>query len=190
MARNPSTPTGMRPTTGRTPLQVDLRKVRFASKLPPGWGPTLVAGPSRSLSLKLRDTRVYEPQTRTRLGTTAHLCKVVVLKLRAQVDMTQHVGLRCVGQSKPERGKEPLPSDNLKRLKDFDLKAKSLTVLYVPYSLDSGRVPRRKMSMPKRAPPSLFGLTKFLPPGSFSGDTTPCRMTGVTLHSHVHYNEI
>ena len=23
-----------------------------------------------------------------------------------------------------------------------------------------------------------------------SGDTTPCRMTGVTLHSHVHYTEI
>ena len=23
-----------------------------------------------------------------------------------------------------------------------------------------------------------------------SGDTTPCRMTGVTLHSHVHYKEI
>ena len=23
-----------------------------------------------------------------------------------------------------------------------------------------------------------------------SGDTTPCRMTGVTLHSHVRYNEI
>jgi len=23
-----------------------------------------------------------------------------------------------------------------------------------------------------------------------SGNTTPCRMTGVTLHSHVHYKEI
>ena len=23
-----------------------------------------------------------------------------------------------------------------------------------------------------------------------SGDTTPCRMTGVALHSHVHYKEI
>ena len=31
---------------------------------------TLVTGP-RSLSLKLSDTRVYEPQTRARLGTTA-----------------------------------------------------------------------------------------------------------------------
>ena len=33
---------------------------------------TLFTGPRRSLSLKLRDTRVYEPQMRARLGTTAH----------------------------------------------------------------------------------------------------------------------
>ena len=33
---------------------------------------TLVTGPRRSLSLKLNDTRVYEPQMRTRLGTIAH----------------------------------------------------------------------------------------------------------------------
>ena len=32
---------------------------------------TLVTGPRRSLSLKLRDTRVYEPQIRARLGITA-----------------------------------------------------------------------------------------------------------------------
>ena len=32
---------------------------------------TLVAGPRRSLSLKLSDTSVYEPQIRARLGTTA-----------------------------------------------------------------------------------------------------------------------
>ena len=31
---------------------------------------TLVTGPTRSLSLKLSDTRVYEPQIRARLGTT------------------------------------------------------------------------------------------------------------------------
>ena len=43
-----------------------------------GWHPdffffffTLVTGPRRSLSLKLSDTRVYEPQIRARLGTTA-----------------------------------------------------------------------------------------------------------------------
>jgi len=32
------------------------------------------------LSLKLSDTRVYEPQIRARLGTTAHFCEVVVLE--------------------------------------------------------------------------------------------------------------
>ena len=32
---------------------------------------TLVTGPRRSLRLKLSDTRVYEPQIRARLGTTA-----------------------------------------------------------------------------------------------------------------------
>jgi len=39
-----------------------------------------VTGPRRSLGLKLSDTSVYEPHTRARLGTTAHLCRVVVLK--------------------------------------------------------------------------------------------------------------
>jgi len=33
---------------------------------------------SKALSLKLSDTRVYEPQIRARLGTTAHFCEVVV----------------------------------------------------------------------------------------------------------------
>ena len=42
---------------------------------------TLVTGPRRSLSLKLSDTRVYGPQIRARLGTTAHFFEVVVLKL-------------------------------------------------------------------------------------------------------------
>jgi len=37
---------------------------------------TLVTGPRRSLSLKLSDTRVYEPQIRARLGTTAHFCRL------------------------------------------------------------------------------------------------------------------
>ena len=40
---------------------------------------TLVTGPRRSLGLKLSDTRVYEPQMRACLDTTAHFCKVVVL---------------------------------------------------------------------------------------------------------------
>jgi len=37
---------------------------------------TLVTGPRRSLSRKLSVTRVYEPQIRARLGTTAHFCRV------------------------------------------------------------------------------------------------------------------
>jgi len=46
---------------------------------------TLVTGPRRSLGLKLSDTSVYAPQIRARLGTTAHFCRVVVLKLRAHL---------------------------------------------------------------------------------------------------------
>ena len=33
-------------------------------------------------NLELSDTKVYEPYIRARLGTAAHFCKVVVLKLR------------------------------------------------------------------------------------------------------------
>ena len=40
---------------------------------------TLVTGPRRSLSRKLSDTRVYEPQMRARFGTTAHFCEVVIM---------------------------------------------------------------------------------------------------------------
>jgi len=40
---------------------------------------TLGTGPRRSLSLKLIDTRVYAPQIRARLGTTAHFCRVETL---------------------------------------------------------------------------------------------------------------
>jgi len=47
---------------------------------------TLVTGPRRSLSLKPSDTGVYEPEIRTRLGTTAHFCKVFVLKLYPLAD--------------------------------------------------------------------------------------------------------
>ena len=32
-------------------------------------------------SLELSDTTLYEPQIRARLGTTAHFCEVVVLRL-------------------------------------------------------------------------------------------------------------
>jgi len=41
---------------------------------------TLVAGPRRSLNLKLSDARVCEPQIRARLDTTTQFCEVVVLK--------------------------------------------------------------------------------------------------------------
>ena len=41
----------------------------------------LVTGPSRSPSLELSDTRVYAPQMRARVGTTAHVCIVAVLEL-------------------------------------------------------------------------------------------------------------
>jgi len=43
---------------------------------------TLVTGPRRSLSLKMSDTRVYAPQIRARLGTTAQFCRVGVVKWR------------------------------------------------------------------------------------------------------------
>ena len=42
----------------------------------------LVVGGQVGNPPELSDTKVYEPQIRARLGTTAHLCKVVVLKLR------------------------------------------------------------------------------------------------------------
>jgi len=42
---------------------------------------TLVTGPTRSLSLKLSDARVYEPQIRARLGTAggSTLCTPVTI---------------------------------------------------------------------------------------------------------------
>ena len=49
----------------------------------------------RSLGLKLSDTRAYEPQIRARLGTTAHFCKEVVLKLRAVGDACGMRGAVC-----------------------------------------------------------------------------------------------
>ena len=39
-----------------------------------------------SLSLKLGDTRVYAPQIRARLGTTAHFCEVIVLGGYPRID--------------------------------------------------------------------------------------------------------
>jgi len=42
---------------------------------------TLVAGPRRSLSLEVSDTRIYEPYVRSRLGITAPFCQVVLAEL-------------------------------------------------------------------------------------------------------------
>ena len=39
------------------------------------------------LSLKLSDTKVYEPQIRALLGTAPHFCEVVVLRLRTREHM-------------------------------------------------------------------------------------------------------
>jgi len=50
--------------------------------------------------------------------------------------------------------------------------------------------------IPRRARPGLAGLRPHSQgpccpmSAPASGDATPCRMTGVTLHSHVHYEEI
>jgi len=57
---------------------------------------TLVTGPSRSLSLKLRHTRVYEPYIRTRLGTSAHFCiQVYCTVLRQPISARTRWSLPC-----------------------------------------------------------------------------------------------
>jgi len=88
-ANNRSPPSGQLDLVG--PLEArKLRDLGITEQVAGGDGPvrskgcfTLVPGPRRSLSLKLGDTRVYEPQIRARLGTTA--CEAVVLKLLEQV---------------------------------------------------------------------------------------------------------
>ena len=47
---------------------------------------------------KWNDARVYEPQTRARLGTTAHFCKVFVLQLRAVGHMEPLYMRRSIGR--------------------------------------------------------------------------------------------
>ena len=42
------------------------------------------------MSLNLSDTRVYEPQIRARLGTTAHFCRGVECFDTSQVTRLQH----------------------------------------------------------------------------------------------------
>jgi len=60
----------------------EMLAARLAMTFPQVFFFTRVTGPRRPLSLKLRDTRVYEPQIRARLGTTTHFCEVVVLMRR------------------------------------------------------------------------------------------------------------
>ena len=53
---------------------------------------TLVAGPKRSSSLKLSDTRVYEPQIRVLIVTTTHLqvsCQLEDSQLTRQLENSQ-----------------------------------------------------------------------------------------------------
>jgi len=59
----------------------------------------LVTVPRRSLSLKLSDTGVCEPQIRARLGITAQFCKVVVRR-------PDHA-LRTPLQARPVLGERP-----------------------------------------------------------------------------------
>ena len=80
--------------------ETGLLKVR-----PPFLFFTLVTGPRRSLSLKLSDTRVYEPQIRARLGTTAHFCEVVV---RTTLPPRRHRSHRVQRRGWRERDPHPL----------------------------------------------------------------------------------
>ena len=66
---------------------------------------TLSTSPRRSLSLKLSKTRVYEPQIRARLITTAHFFEAVILKLRAVPVKynSQCCGLTDCGKCLPHR---------------------------------------------------------------------------------------
>ena len=56
------------------PLHISVDEVQHTARRPAVFFFfTLVTGPTRSLSLKLSDTRVYEPQIRARLGTVAEV---------------------------------------------------------------------------------------------------------------------
>jgi len=61
---------------------------------------------ARSLSLKLSDTRVYEPQIQARLGTTAHFCKVVddCADMMAAQGNVNYTGTSLIKNSPPPLG--------------------------------------------------------------------------------------
>ena len=107
-------------------------------------------------SPELSNTEVYQPLTRARIGTTAHFCLVVVLESRAPIRSRGGLGpknrdclichcvicdcLSCEGcfgrwprpctESRPTRSVRPIYESQGRNL--------VLTVLHVPYSLDSG----------------------------------------------------
>jgi len=97
-------------------------------------------------SLELRDTKVYEPEIRARLGTAAHFCEVVEVEVR---HLPPTVRCRATRQQLDRfHGLSPESQDqNL-----------VLTVFYVPSSLDSGRVVRSE------------GLGAMVPAGSGGGE--------------------
>ena len=57
-----------------------------------------------SLSLKLSDARICDPQIRTRLGTSAHFCKVVVLKFSHSVLQAKSKALDAEEEAMEARG--------------------------------------------------------------------------------------
>jgi len=125
---------------------------------------TLVAGPRRSLSLKLSDKRVYEPQIRARLGTTAHLCEVVVLK-------PPHNGQVMMQACSPNR--TPLPDGPI-----YSAFQREVLSLNRPESLltnPPGHLWRDKWTAPS-------GPLSRLPPEPSTLNCEPLHFTPYTLH--------
>ena len=125
-------------------MLVKTRTVHFLTTHAPGASSsTLVTGPRRSLSLKLGDARVYEPQIRARLGTTTHAPRAGVDGVPGDgLDGGREGGVDEWRRVAGHRGHVRAPKgtgqsgNTVKGFKGFRYKA--MTVLYVPYSLDSG----------------------------------------------------
>ena len=101
-----------------------VRAMQVDGALSPAGLPLLLlysrTGPRRALSLKLSDTRVYEPEKRTRLGRNRELCTL----LRARQGYLAHFGGTLAGAGGGGgalflavcRGKVQLSTLNLKPL--------------------------------------------------------------------------
>ena len=134
------------------------------------------------MSLKLSDTRVYEPQIRARLGTTTHLCEVVVLKLRtvftwsaAQVRAPSDLGWHGPDQ-RTWGSTDPLGS--YLRLIDF-----------VYHSTVGLRVIKKKKKDPLSATPGLGGHATPGPVGSWwrvGPNSPPPQVVAVPLPTDHH----